>query len=98
MAHAYLQRSRSLTRAAPSTGAKVADSKQKENCSGQQWARGIRDGISRGREWIAVIADIADIAVIARDRKENPFPQIASVERPLTWHGKGNVEPDNRGK
>ena len=52
---------------------------------GQLCVRGIRDGISRGREWIAVIADIA---VIARDRKSKTlFPQVALVELPgAAWH------------
>ena len=49
-AHAWLQRSRSLTRANPATVANEIESNQDEVVKGQHAGRGIRDGISRGRE------------------------------------------------
>ena len=50
VAHASLQRSRSLTRAPSATGKKMAASKRKKTVVAQQRTRGIRDSISRGRE------------------------------------------------
>ena len=65
---------------------RIGNGKQKETVLSQQRTRGIRDGISRGKGWIAVIADIA---VIARDRKSKTLLlQIALVELPDgAWRG-----------